>query len=118
MTISIENKEGSGVALLEIVGAGVDSALVPFCFPLQKVSIPEETRKYLVRVPLVEPSEGRGLISMERAREAIPMVEAIGKELDAYAIESLSEGQGGIVNGVRVELGIPIEDLGISYTAG
>src|SRR3989337_2309177 len=118
MTISIENKEGSGMALLEVVGADVDSVLVPFCFPLQKVSIPEGTRKYLVRVPLVESSEGRGLISTERAREAIPTVEAMGKELDAYVIESLPEGQGGIVNGVKVELGIPVEDLGITYTAG
>ena len=106
------------MALLEMTGGGVDSALVPFCFPLQKVSIPGGVRKYLVRVPLVESSEGRSLISTERAREAIPTVEAMGKEFDAYVIESLLEGQGGIVNGVKVELGIPVEDLGITYTAG
>ena len=118
MTISIENREGSGIALLEMTSGGVDSTLVPFCFPLQKVSLSEGTRKYLVRVPLVESSDGRSLISLERAREAIPTVEAMGKELDAYVIESLSEGQGGTVNGVKVELGTPVEDLGITYTAG
>jgi len=118
MTISVENKEGSGVALLEIIGHGIDSDLVPFSFPSETVSIPAGTRRNLVRVPLIEASDGKNLTTLKGAREVIPLIEAMGKKLSAYIIESYPEGQGGEVNNVRAEDGTQLEDLEIIFIAG
>ena len=117
MTISVENKEGSEIALLEPAGEGAELELVPFAFPDQTVPIAAGIIKYLTRVPLLESSEGDSLTSLKGAREAIPVEESMGKGLDGYIIESLPEGQGGVVNGVSVEVRVPIEDAGIIFVA-
>lgn len=117
MTISVENKEGSEIALLELVGKGDDLEFVPFAFPDQAVPLVTGIIKHLLRVPLLESSEGDSLTSLEGGRESIPAEEALDKGLDGYIIESLPEGQGGVVNGKRVEVHVPVEDGGIIFVA-
>jgi hypothetical protein len=112
MTLSIENKENSGIALLEPDGSGLQANLRPFAFSGQRVDIPPG-RRYLIRVP--ESTKDEGLIAVKNAREQIPVQEAMGRDLDAYIIESLPEGQGGKVNSKPVEAGVHIEDLGIIF---
>jgi len=114
MTLSVENKEASGIALLEPTGFDVRANLRPFAFSGQSVDIPPGKR-YVIRVP--EQTQEEGLIALEDAREQIPALEAMGKELDAYIIESLPEGQGATINGQPMSAGAQVEDLGIIFTA-
>lgn len=117
MPISLENKPDSGIALLKAVGSGDDSKLIPFAFPGQKISIPADTAEYLTRVPVPKPIEENALVSVKDARESIPVGEAMGKGLDGYIVESLPTGEGGSVNGVKIEVGVPISDAGIIFVA-
>ena len=112
MTLSIENKENSGIALLESDGAGFSAKLRPFAFPGQRVDI-LPGRRTVIRVP---EQESDGLVSVSGAREQIPLVEAMGKGFEAYDIESLPVGQGGRVNGRAMNAGEQVEDFGIIFT--
>ncbi len=118
MPISVEVKKDSKVILLKADREDVDSKLVPFAFLNQKASIEAGITEYLTRVPVLESSgTGMDLASVTEAREAIPAREAIGRGLDGYIINSLPKGQGGVVNGMSVEAGVLIEDMGIIFEA-
>ena len=112
--ITIENKSDSGVALLQNVGIGEKSALVPFAFPSERKEIGESYDKfvYLTRVPVTEVSAAAIMVT-EGAREKIPIVEVIGKNLEAYMIESAERK----VNGITIAVGTSVEDAGINFIA-
>lgn len=119
MTISIEVASDSDVMVLQTVGEGPRSFLVPLVSPGgDKVILPSQPRyHYLMRVPLVKPVTFQDIVVTEEARSAIPVGEVIGKNLEAYIVESLPAGQGGSVNSQSVKIGTSEEDLGVIFTA-
>lgn len=114
MSLIIENTTASKIDLFIDEGKSVKI----FAFPGDpRVPIPADSDVFLVRVPHIEPSEELGIVSSQKAREKIPVVEIIGRGFDAYIIESLAIGEGGTVNGVALKVGSPVDDDGILFNA-
>jgi hypothetical protein len=111
MTISIENRDRSGLVLLQIVMQGDHEVLKPFAFPSQGTPIKLENGQtiFLVRVPLVESNSDTAVVPSDEAREIIPVEEIIGKGLDGYLVNSLADGHGGKINGAPIEAGASID---------